>query len=210
MKKLFILLPSILLLQCARQSQPAGGPQDKQPPELQTSTPENGQKNFKGKIIELTFDEGVKLKDPQEEIIITPSVGSKTKFIAKKNKVIITPENNWKDSTTYSIAFRGGIQDLNESNPAEDLHLAFSTGPTIDSLNISGTVSEIFKDKIPEKISVALYQSDTFDIFKHKPTYFSKTKILKPENISSTPLMTKTKISKLTANRKDLAFLLRK
>lgn len=175
MKKLFIICTAITLWQCARQSQPSGGPQDKTAPELQLSIPSNGEKNFKGKNIELTFDEAIKLKDPQEEIIITPSVGAKTKFIAKKTKVTVIPENNWKDSTTYSIAFRGGIQDLNESNPAEDLHLAFSTGPTIDSLQIHGSVYEAFKDKIPEKITIALYQSDTFDIFKHKPIYFGKT-----------------------------------
>jgi len=175
MRNLFVLISSFTLIQCARISAPAGGPQDKQPPELVSSVPTTGQKNFKAKQIELTFNEPVKLKDPQEEIIITPSVGTKTKFIAKKNKITLTPENNWKDSTTYSIAFRGAIQDMNESNPAEDLHLAFSTGDNIDSLKISGTISETFQEKIPEKITVAIYQSDTFDIFKHKATYFSKS-----------------------------------
>ncbi len=175
MKRLFIILPSLLLWQCARQSQPAGGPKDAEPPAMQLSIPKDGEKNFKGKNIELTFDELVKLKDPQDEIVITPSVGAKTKFIAKKNKVIITPEKPWQDSTTYSISFRGAVQDLNEGNTAEDLHLAFSTGSTIDSLEINGLVTELFKDKIPEKISVAIYQSDTFDIFKHKATYLSKT-----------------------------------
>ncbi len=126
-------------------------------------------------MIELTFDENIKLKDPKEEILITPSMGAGTRFTAKKNKVVITPEYKWADTTTYSIAFRDGIQDLNESNPTDDLHLAFSTGPTIDSLKIIGSLSEIFTDKIPEKISIGLYQSDTFDIFKHKPTLFSKS-----------------------------------
>jgi len=175
MKYFLIALSSLLLIRCARQTQPTGGPKDVAPPELLKSTPDNGQKNFKGNTIELNFDEYVKLKDPKEEILITPSTGAKTKFIAKKNKVIITPELAWLDTTTYSIAFRNGIQDINESNPAEDLHLAFSTGPTIDSLILSGTVSEAFKDKIPERITVAIYQSDTFDIFKHRAAYFTKT-----------------------------------
>src|SRR6185369_13611194 len=112
---------------------------------------------------------------PKEEILITPSPGTNTKFTAKKNKVVITPEKKLKDSTTYSIAFREGIQDINESNPTDDLHLAFSTGPIIDSLKIFGSVSEVFKDQVPEKIMVGLYQSDTFDIFQHKPPLFSKS-----------------------------------
>src|SRR6185369_7974421 len=112
---------------------------------------------------------------PKEEILITPSPGTNTKFTAKKNKVVITPEKKFVDTTTYSIAFREGIQDINESNPTDDLHLAFSTGPTIDSLRILGSVSEVFKDQVPEKITIGLYQSDTFDIFRHKPPLFSKT-----------------------------------
>lgn len=175
MKSLPVLLLSVLLFQCARVSQPTGGPQDKEAPELESSIPTNGERNFKANQIELTFNEPIKLKDPQEEIIITPPIGAKTKFLAKKNKVILTPEKNWKDSTTYSIAFRGAIQDLNESNPAEDLHLAFSTGDLIDSLKIAGSIAETFKEKTPEKITVAVYQSDTFDIFKHKPTFFTKS-----------------------------------
>jgi uncharacterized protein (DUF2141 family) len=175
MRKIVFFIICNLLYQCARQSQPTGGPKDTAPPELISSNPTDGQKNFIGETIDLTFDEPVKLKDPKEEILIAPSTGSKTKFAVKKNKVIITPELEWKDSTTYSLAFRNGIQDLNEGNPAEDLHLAFSTGPTIDSLRLNGYITEAFKEKIPEKITIALYQEDTFDIFKHKPIYFTKT-----------------------------------
>ena len=169
------ILLVLIFIQCARQTQPSGGPKDVDPPELLSSNPVNGERNFRKNTIELTFDEYVKLKDPKEEILITPSLGTNTKFIAKKNKVTITPENKWIDSTTYSIAFRDGIQDINESNPTDDLHLAFSTGPIIDSLRIFGSISEVFKDQIPEKITIGLYQSDTFDIFKHKPILFSKS-----------------------------------
>ncbi|MGC4021993.1 MAG: Ig-like domain-containing protein [Cyclobacteriaceae bacterium] len=174
MRKIFYIILLISLWQCARQSQPAGGPKDTDPPELISSIPINGQKNFKGKTIEVTFNEFVKLKNAEDEIVITPTIG-KSKFLAKRNKVIITPSENWKDSTTYSIAFREAVQDITESNPTEDLHLAFSTGSTIDSLKFFGYVTEMFKEKLPEKITVALYQSDTFDIFKHKPIYFTKT-----------------------------------
>jgi len=175
MRAFIVVLVIFIFAQCARQTQPNGGPKDTDPPELLSSSPANGEKNFKGTSLELTFNEYIKLKDPKEEILITPFIGTNTRFTAKKNKVIITPENKWIDSTTYSIAFREGIQDINESNPTDDLHLAFSTGPIIDSLEIHGSISEIFKEQVPEKITVGLYQSDTFDIFKHKPPLFSKS-----------------------------------
>ncbi|MEQ1584232.1 MAG: Ig-like domain-containing protein [Cyclobacteriaceae bacterium] len=169
----FIII--ICLLRCASQTTPTGGPQDKIPPELTESNPANGQKNFKGKVIELTFNEDVKLKDPKEEILITPSPGKNIKYTAKRNKATIEPENPWIDSTTYSLTFREGIQDITEGNPAENLRLAFSTGESIDSLQINGHISTVFSEAIPEKITVALYQSDTFNIFNHSPTYFTKS-----------------------------------
>ena len=80
----------------------------------------------------------------------------------------------WQENTTYNINFRDGVQDLNEGNPAENLRIAFSTGAIIDSLIIAGRVKETFSEKAPDKITVALYQSDTFNIYNHTPTYFTK------------------------------------
>lgn len=160
---------------CASVTSPTGGPKDETAPVLEYSNPANNQKNFKGFELELTFSELIKLKDAKEEILITPSPGKDTKFSVKKNKLIIEPQNAWEENTTYNINFRDGVQDLNEGNPAENLRIAFSTGPVIDSLIIAGRVKETFSEKAPDKITVALYQSDTFNIYNHTPTYFTKS-----------------------------------
>ncbi|MEJ0054531.1 MAG: hypothetical protein WDN75_02135 [Bacteroidota bacterium] len=47
----------------------------------------------------------------------------------KKLQVLITPEKGWNDTTTYSIFFRDGVQDITEGNIPPNLKLAFSTGP---------------------------------------------------------------------------------
>lgn len=174
MKYIFAATLLFLFAQCANQTSPGGGPQDKKPPELVSSNPSNNQKNFSGKTVELVFDEYIKLKSPDEEVLISPSIGKDIKYTARKNKVVISTKATWKENTTYSIAFRESIQDITESNPANNLRLAFSTGPTIDSLQIGGRVTELFKEEIPDKITVAIYTSDTFNIFKHIPTYFTK------------------------------------
>ena len=163
------------LLACATVTTPTGGPKDEILPELVSSNPTIGQKNFKGRQLELTFSEAIKLKDAKEEILITPTPGKNTTYTVKKNKLIIEPENDWKENTTYSLNFREGVQDLIEGNLVENLRFAFSTGSEIDSLSIEGGISLTFSDKIPEKITVALYQSDTVDIFTQTPTYFTKT-----------------------------------
>jgi len=175
MKHTYKLVFILFVSGCANIAMPTGGPKDETPPELVSSTPSNNQRNFEGKTIVLTFSEDIKLKDPKEEILIIPTIGKNTLFTAKKKKLVIEPELNWQLNTTYSINFREGVQDITEGNPAENLRLAFSTGPTIDSLSISGSIKEMFTEKIPPKITIALYQADTFDIFKHTPIYFTKS-----------------------------------
>ncbi len=86
MRAFIILLSILIFTRCARQGQPNGGPKDSDPPELLSSTPADGEKNFRGTSIELTFNENVKLKDPKEEILITPSMGTSTRFTVKKIK----------------------------------------------------------------------------------------------------------------------------
>ena len=173
---ILILVASVILWKCASQTTPTGGPKDEDPPILQESIPTNNQTSFTSKTIELKFDESVKLNNPKEEIIINPTPDKDIQFIAKQNRVLIQSKNGWKDSTTYSISFGEGVQDLNEGNPADELKLAFSTGSTIDSLSVLGKITQALSEKIPERITVALYQQDTFDIFEHSPHYFTRTK----------------------------------
>lgn len=172
------IIPFLLLgvwANCANIQSPTGGPKDKTPPHLLSSIPTKNQTRYKGTTILLAFDETVKLNSPKEEIIISPSPGKDIEFQVKNNKVFITPKTPWKDSTTYSILFRDGIQDITESNSPPDLKLAFSTGPTIDSLILAGQVFDLQRGAPKEKITVAIYSQDTFDIFTHTPSYFTKT-----------------------------------
>lgn len=173
-----------LLGACANVGAPTGGPKDETPPRLLSSVPKQGQTNYKGRGVTLEFDEYLKLKNPKEEIIITPNVKD-PKFTVKKNLFLIEFPEKLSDSTTYSIAFREAIQDLNEGNPAEDLRLAFSTGNIIDSLKISGTVTELIKGVPAEKYTVAVYSQDTFSMFKHKPVFFTRTNKEGKFNISN-------------------------
>ena len=171
---LALFIGSELIIACANVTSPTGGPKDTIPPTLIRSIPQQQEKNYKATQIMLEFDEWMKLKNAKEEIIITPNV-KEMNVIAKKNLVIIAFEEKLKDSTTYSIAFRESLQDLNEGNAVEDYHLAFSTGTEIDSMQMSGNVVQLMNGLPAEKYTVAIYKEDTFDIFKHKPVYFTRT-----------------------------------
>lgn len=172
------IIPLFLLFSwshCANIQSPTGGPKDKRPPKLISSIPAANSTDFYGNTIMLTFDEAVKLNSPREEIIISPSPGKEVEYTVKGNKVFIKPKDRLKDSTTYSFLFREGIQDITESNVPPNLKLAFSTGPYVDSLIIAGQVYDVLEGMPKDKITVAIYSSDTFDIFTDIPSYFTKT-----------------------------------
>jgi uncharacterized protein (DUF2141 family) len=165
----------LLLLACARQTTPTGGPKDTIPPRLISSLPKHEATNFNEKNIELTFDEDIILNNPKEQLIITPALSKEPLVKTKKEKVIITFEEDLAPNATYSINFRESIQDITEKNPTERLRLAFSTGSYIDSLSIEGKAHNHLTSAELKDVTIALYQSDTFDIFKHRPTYIAKS-----------------------------------
>jgi uncharacterized protein (DUF2141 family) len=169
------LISAIFLSSCAQQTSPTGGPKDTIPPILIKSIPKNEQINYSDKTIELTFNELLTVNNPKEELIIIPDVDKKYEVQLKKNQVKITFDQPLEENTTYSLNFRESIQDITERNPVLNLKLAFSTGDYIDSLSISGNVYDLLKSIELPDATVALYQPDTFDIFAHKPIYFSKT-----------------------------------
>jgi hypothetical protein len=182
------LVITFFIISCAKQSTPTGGPKDTIPPTLIGSIPSEKQKLFKSKQLELEFSELIVLNNPKDQIIITPSIGKDYKITSKKKTAIISLDKPLADSTTYTINFRDAIQDITEKNPARNLHLAFSTGEYIDSLSISGSVQELLTDKAVKDATVSLYQNDTFNIFKHRPTYMTKADakgIFKLENLKA-------------------------
>jgi hypothetical protein len=177
-KNLYLLtIVAYLAFSCAQQGVPTGGEKDTEPPQLLAANPPNRQIHFKGNEVILTFNEYIQLNNPREQIVIVPPLDrKKLEVTAKKNRVYIRFNQSLQDSTTYTLNFREAIQDITERNPARNLKLAFSTGPVIDTLLIKGTVHHLLTDAPAENYTVALAPlSDTLDIFKHKPMYFTYT-----------------------------------
>ncbi len=166
----------LVTLGCANQTAPTGGPKDEDPPKLLSSNPPHESINVKTTEIELEFNELIKLNNAKEEIIITPRVSGENEFKHKRNRAFIIFENQLEDSTTYTINFREGIQDLTEGNSPENLKIAFSTGDYLDSLSISGVLTNNLINQPSADFTVALYAAnDTLNIFNSPPLYLTKT-----------------------------------
>jgi uncharacterized protein (DUF2141 family) len=176
MKYLLIFLPIILLFSCAQFVPPTGGENDKIPPELLRSSPVNKSKNFNEKNITLTFNEYLDITSLKQELLITPEPKSLYNVKLKDKTIKLIFDEKLDSNTTYTFNFRNGIKDLNEKNPSKNLKIVLSTGSKIDSLGLTGTITDIQTKNPVLETTVGLYATnDTISILKRKPNYFTKT-----------------------------------
>ncbi|MBR5541716.1 MAG: Ig-like domain-containing protein, partial [Bacteroides sp.] len=138
-------LPLLLMLviigySCASMGTPDGGPYDELPPKFVKSTPSLRAVNIKSKKFELEFDEFIKLEKASEKVIVSPPQMEQPEIKVVGKKVVGELFDTLKESTTYTIDFSDAIVDNNESNPMGHFTYSFSTGASIDTMEVSGTV----------------------------------------------------------------------
>jgi len=170
-----LLAANLLLQSCAQMASPPGGKKDTLAPKILNSSPLHKSKNFKGKKIELVFNEYINVRNLNQELLITPNVGTyQTKL--KPTGLALQLDSALKENTTYTFNFRNAIEDMSERNIGKNIKLVFSTSQNIDSLVIQGKVKSLQQNMALENVLVALYPfSDTLRIDKTKPYYFTKT-----------------------------------
>ena len=178
---LIIALCVLALGSCAKRGSISGGLKDTLAPVLKICIPKNYTTNFNTKTVQFTFDEYVKLKNVNKQLIvspplkyqpeITPTTASKT--ITLKIKDTLAP------NTTYSFNFGESIQDNNEGNPLRQFKFLCSTGSYIDSLAIKGTIADAHDKKTDHFVSVMLYEANEkytdSIIYKENPRYVTNT-----------------------------------
>lgn len=134
------MLLLVVIYSCANIGSPNGGPYDEDPPKFVSSTPVPNQVNYKGKKIEILFDELIQIDKPSENVIITPPQMELPIIRSAGKKAVIELKDTLKENTTYTIDFTNSIADNNEKNIFENFSFAFSTGDVIDTLEVSGVL----------------------------------------------------------------------
>ncbi len=164
----------LFLNSCASIVMPTGGAKDQSPPLVINSFPINNSINVKGREIVLTMDEFIELRNPSQDVIISPFVKEKPSFTVIGKKVKINFESALKPNTTYSILFRNAIVDFNEGNALSEYRLKFSTGMVLDSQKMEVQVVNRKEKTISDQTIIALVKRKS-DFFGNNFEYISKT-----------------------------------
>ena len=168
-------LQIVLLPSCANIVPPVGGVRDSFPPVLIKANPAAASKNFQGKIITFQFDEYVEVQNAFENVLVSPAQEKFPQVDSKLRNITIKLKDTLEPNTTYSINFGNAIKDINEGNVLNNFTYVFSTGNTIDSLQLEGTVQLAETGKADSTLLVVLYNK-LYDsaVAKEKPRFITR------------------------------------
>lgn len=150
----------IFAISCAQVGVPTGGEKDVSPPIVVNASPKLGATNVNpksGGVLEFEFDEYVNIRQLSTQLLVSPPLEKPLDWTMKGRKVQFVWNEDLKQNSTYIFQFGDAIEDLNEKNPARDLTHAFSTGPDLDTLSITGSVDDLFSGEKQSERRIFVY-----------------------------------------------------
>ena len=150
-----VVLCALIAVGCAQVRGLNGGTKDVTPPKLLAQSIDSFATNVATNTLVLNFDEFVQ-SGAATEVIISPSLKQPATLICNKRLAMLSWNDTLKANTTYTIEFGNAISDITEGNKTS-LNFVFSTGSTLDSASISGSVYDAQRGGVPEKTTVVLY-----------------------------------------------------
>ncbi|MCK4632656.1 MAG: Ig-like domain-containing protein [candidate division Zixibacteria bacterium] len=149
-------------LGCAEIASPPGGPIDRTAPFLIGSSPETGAVDVEpGRIVTLNFSEPVVAPQGQNSVFISPWPEVEPKLKWKSDRLELIFAEDFAPDQTYVISVSSEIADLRRNRMDSSLIVAFSTGSTLDSGQVSGRIMREAKSE--SGMMVALYDYDAID-----------------------------------------------
>ncbi len=156
---------------------PSGGPKDTIPPIITAIYPGLGATNIpreKTKLI-LEFNEYVKVQDAKS-LFLSPPMEKAPIYKLKGKSVVISFEEPFDSSRTYTLDVTNAIVDNNEGNPFPGFTLVFSTGDVIDSMLVTGIVQDCNNLQPLKGATVMLYKDHADSaVFLKRPDAAVKT-----------------------------------
>ena len=144
---------------CASLGTPDGGPYDETPPKVVLATPANQSTNADKKKINILFDEYIKIENASEKVVVSPPQEEMANVRADGKRIKIELFDTLRPNTTYTIDFSDAIVDNNEGNPMGNFTYSFSTGETIDTMEVAGYVLDASNLEPIKGILVGLYEA---------------------------------------------------
>jgi len=176
-KTIFYSIISLLIISgCAQIGSLTGGENDTEPPVVLKSKPSDKSLNFEGNKLTFTFDEFFGLNNLNSVFLSSPPLEEKPDFKIKRKSLVVTLNEELKDTTTYMFWFADAIEDYHEKNPLKAFKFVFSTGDNLDTMEISGSLKDAYTLEPDPDMFVMIYReyNDSTPI-NELPYYITKS-----------------------------------
>ncbi len=129
------------LMSCANQVPPSGGPEDKTPPRVISTKPDNEAVRVPRDVtVELEFSEKIDRDTFRDALFISPEPAEDIKLKFKGRRVLLSFQSPLLRERTYVITLGTNLKDNHGVAMASSFTLAFSTGARLDKGEITGRV----------------------------------------------------------------------
>lgn len=155
---------------------PTGGDRDSLPPHLVKVTPPDSSTGFSNKTITFTFDEYIdQPQDIFKNLLISPTPSTPPNVEPKLRTLKVTIKDTLEPNTTYYYNFGDAIKDVNEGNVLHNFSYIFTTGNTLDTLQLSGKVLLAETGGVDSTLFVMLFKSGVDSaVIKERPRYIAR------------------------------------
>lgn len=155
-------------LACAAATPPPGGPEDHAAPRLVRVTPDTNAVNVSASNVSFYFDEtindrGSGAQELARRFLISPA-GGDVRVSWHRSRIDVRPRQGFKPNTAYSVTMLPGLSDLRGNSMRTGATIVFSTGPTIPTGSIAGTVFDWLGER---PAAQALLQAITPDSIRY-------------------------------------------
>ena len=143
---------------CASPGIPPGGPVDTDAPKLLGISPDSGRTGVTPKEVRFRFDELVSERPPSVPtlnalFLISPRDGE-ARVDWHRSEISVRPRRGWRANTPYTVTMLPGLADLRGNVRNVGATIVFSTGATIPSSYVSGTVFNYVNGSVVQRAFV--------------------------------------------------------
>lgn len=147
-----------MLGSCATPVAPSGGPPDKTPPEILSTSPAVGTTNFSGDEVRFEFSEFPDRNSVRQNVSIEPNIGIQYEVDFSRKTAIIEFSDELPENTTILVKLGADVSDTRRNSLGASYDLAFSTGPVIDEGRITARLRDADRGAVDAGERVFLFR----------------------------------------------------
>lgn len=166
-----------VVLSCAKQQPPPGGPEDKTPPEVTATVPETGAVNVdRLPDVTISFSERMQHEKTREALFVSPPPPGELRTDWKKNNLRIEFTDSLEADRTYLVTVGSSATDMHSNRLTSSISIAFSTGGSLDSGSVSGIVRSKGLPYGGATVAAFPFSTvDSIDLSKSRPEYITQS-----------------------------------